>query len=199
VITDKSSRNAIPIRADDLLNLRDIEQGLENLKRLPTADADIQIEPASGASARPGDSDLVVKYKQQFPLRTTLSLDDSGTEGTGKTLAGATVAWDNPLGLNDLAYISLNHDAFNHSGQGTGGYTRTIRCRMATGSSAPRPAQQLPPDGSRPGPGLRLFGRIEQPRGARFAPALPRCFAQDQCFIARLSAFEQQFGQRRGD
>ena len=121
---DKTSlRTAIPIQPDDVLNLRAIEQGLENLKRLPTAEADIQIEPTSGPNARPGDSDLVVKYRQQFPLRTTLSLDDGGSEATGKTQAGATVAWDNPLGLNDLAYLSLNHDVFNHSGQGTRGYT----------------------------------------------------------------------------
>ncbi|RYF31402.1 MAG: ShlB/FhaC/HecB family hemolysin secretion/activation protein, partial [Comamonadaceae bacterium] len=115
--------NAIPARPGDLLNLRDIEQGLENLKRLPTAEADIQIEPSKAADARPGNSDLVVKYAQKLPLRTTLSLDDSGTQATGKLQAGATVAWDNPLGLNDLFYVSLNHDAFNHKGSGTAGQT----------------------------------------------------------------------------
>lgn len=34
-----------------------------------------------------------------------------------------TVAWDGPLGLNDLAYVSMNHDALNHGGQGTAGRT----------------------------------------------------------------------------
>ena len=116
-------RNAIPAKAGDLLQLRDLEQGLENLKRLPTADADIQVEPSIAAGARPGDSDLVVKYSRKLPLRTTLSLDDSGTDATGKTQAALTVAWDGPLGLNDLAYVSMNHDAFNHDGQGTAGRT----------------------------------------------------------------------------
>ena len=116
-------RNAIPAKAGDLLQLRDIEQGLENLKRLPTADSDIQVAPSTAADARPGDSDLVVKYSRKSPLRTTLSLDDSGTEATGKTQAALTVAWDGPLGLNDLAYVSMNHDAFNHRGRGTGGRT----------------------------------------------------------------------------
>ena len=83
---------AIPARAGDRVDLRDIEQGLENLKRAPTAEADIQVEPSTAAGARPGDSDLVVKYAQRFPLRTTLSLDDSRTKATGKTQAGATVA-----------------------------------------------------------------------------------------------------------
>lgn len=35
--------SAVPAQPGDLLNLRDIEQGLENLKRAPTAEADIQL------------------------------------------------------------------------------------------------------------------------------------------------------------
>ncbi len=118
-----SLATAMPARPGDLLALRDIEQALENLKRVPTAEADIQIEPSTAAGARPGDSDLVVRYSQRRPLRATLSLDDGGTRATGKTQAGATLAWDNPLGLNDLFYVSLNHDAFNPADRGTAGQT----------------------------------------------------------------------------
>jgi hemolysin activation/secretion protein len=118
-----SLRTAIPAQAGELLNLRDIEQGLENFKRLPTAEADIQIQPSIAADARPGDSDLVVAYKRNeplgLPLRFSLSLDDSGTKATGKTQGGVTLAWDGPLGLNDMAYVNFGHDLFNHSGQGT--------------------------------------------------------------------------------
>jgi hemolysin activation/secretion protein len=105
---------AIPARPGDLLNLRDIEQGLENLKRPPTAEADIQIEPSTAANAKPGDSDLVVKYVQSKKWRVTLSLDDSGTEATGRYQSGATVSLDNPFGLNDLLYVSANHSINNH-------------------------------------------------------------------------------------
>ncbi|TWD86384.1 hemolysin activation/secretion protein [Variovorax beijingensis] len=105
---------AIPARVGDLLNLRDIEQGLENLKRAPTAEADIQIEPSTASDARPGDSDLVVKYVQARKWRVTLSLDDSGTEATGRYQAGATLSLDNPFGLNDLFYVSANHNLNNH-------------------------------------------------------------------------------------
>ena len=106
--------SAIPARPGDLLNLRDIEQGLENLKRAPTAEADIQIEPSTAPNARPGDSDLVVKYVQAKKWRVALSLDDSGTEATGRYQAGATVSVDNPFGLNDLFYLSANHSINNH-------------------------------------------------------------------------------------
>lgn len=105
---------AIPARPGDLLNLRDIEQGLENLKRAPTAEADIQIEPSTAANAKPGDSDLVVKYVQSKKWRLTFSLDDSGTEATGRYQSGATLSLDNPFGLNDLFYVSANHSINNH-------------------------------------------------------------------------------------
>jgi hemolysin activation/secretion protein len=106
--------SAIPARVGELLNLRDIEQGLENLKRAPTAEADIQIEPSTAPNAKPGDSDLVVKYVQARKVRLTLSLDDSGTKATGRYQAGATVSVDNPFGLNDLFYVSANHSINNH-------------------------------------------------------------------------------------
>ncbi len=104
----------VPARPGDLLNLRDIEQGLENLKRAPTAEADIQIEPSTAPNAKPGDSDLVVKYVQAKKWRVTLSLDDSGTKATGRYQSGATVSLDNPFGLNDLFYVSANHNISNH-------------------------------------------------------------------------------------
>jgi hemolysin activation/secretion protein len=105
---------AIPAHPGDLLNLRDIEQGLENLKRSPTAEADIQIEPSTAPNAKPGDSDLVVKYVQSKKWRLTFSLDDSGTEATGRYQAGTTLSLDNPFGLNDLFYVSANHNINNH-------------------------------------------------------------------------------------
>jgi len=119
----RTLNSALPASEGELLNLRDIEQGLENLKRLPTADANVRIEPAAGPETVPGQSDLVVDHAQRFPLRATLTYDDSGTDATGRNQAGATLAWDGPLGLNDLLYLNLNHDAFNGRGRGTRGYT----------------------------------------------------------------------------
>lgn len=118
---------AIPARPGDLLNLRDIEQGLENLKRAPTAEADIKIEPSTAPNAKPGDSDLVVKYVQSKKWRIALSLDDSGTEETGRYQTGTTLSLDNPFGLNDLFYVSANHSIDGHMfgdpGKGTEGQT----------------------------------------------------------------------------
>lgn len=105
--------NAVPINQGDILNLRDIEQALENFKRVPTAEADIQIEPAAATSEnanQPGLSDVVIKYQQRFPFRVSFNFDDSGSDTTGKYQGGVTLSGDNLLTLNDLFYVNYNHD-----------------------------------------------------------------------------------------
>jgi hemolysin activation/secretion protein len=88
---------AIPAEPSDLLNARDIEQGLENLKRAATADADIRIQASSAPDAGPGDSELIVSYVQPRILRGVVGMDDSGTEATGRYQGSLTLSADNPL------------------------------------------------------------------------------------------------------
>lgn len=117
--------NAIPAASGDLLNLRDIEQALENFKRVPTAEADIQITPAEDPDAQPGDSDLVIRWKQGVPLRLNLFADDAGAKATGKYQGGATISFDHWLTLNDQGYVSFNHDLEGDGSDphGTRGFT----------------------------------------------------------------------------
>ena len=119
--------NSVPARAGDLLNLRDIEQGLENLKRVPTAEADIRIVP-SAETAPINQSDLLVTYQQKRPARLALSMDDSGSKASGRYQTSTTLSLDNPFQLSDLFYITLNHDVpggdgGNRSTRGTRGLT----------------------------------------------------------------------------
>ena len=119
-----TASNAVPVGRGDLLNLRDIEQALENFKRVPTAEADIQIVLADGEDARPGESDLVIAWRQRSPpIRVSASLDDAGSKETGKLQGELTVSLDDLRMLNDLFYASLNHDVFNGNRKGTRGYT----------------------------------------------------------------------------
>jgi len=117
--------NALPINEGDILNLRDIEQGLENFKRVPTAiirDKDIEITPTEMAE-QPGDSDLVIHYQQRFPFRLNVSLDDGGAKATGKYQAGATLSYDNWFTLNDLFYASWNRSLGHYGDHGANSYT----------------------------------------------------------------------------
>lgn len=116
--------NAVPINPGDILNLRDIEQGLENFKRAPTVDADIKIEPASGAG--PGWSDLIILFQQPNPFRFSLTVDDSGGKTTGKYQGSATFSVDNWLTLNDLFYITGSQNLGNTAAGQQGGSRGTV-------------------------------------------------------------------------
>lgn len=116
-------RNAVPARPGELLNLRDVEQALENLQRIPTVAADIQIVPAETQSGGIGESDLVITWQQRAVQRVGMTLDDSGSEATGKLQAGVTVSLDNLTGTNDLFYVNYGHDVFNSAGLGSQSWT----------------------------------------------------------------------------
>jgi len=111
--------SAFPAHEGRLLDLRDIEQGLENLQRLPTVEASMEIVPGE----KPGESDVVITRKQSKMWRLGLSLDDSGTETTGRYQGGATLSLDNPFSLSDLLYFSACHDLDNKGGKGSKNYT----------------------------------------------------------------------------
>ena len=110
-MTDNSRRglwlySAFPAHDGNLLDLRDIEQGLENLQRLPTVQVEMDIVPAE----QPGESDIVITRQQSKFWRLGLSLDDSGSSSTGRYQGGLTLSLDNPLALSDLFWFSMNHD-----------------------------------------------------------------------------------------
>lgn len=94
--------NKFPLHENKILNLRDLEQGLENLRRLPSVETDIQILP----SEEEGKSDLWVNWRQDKPVRFSIGIDDSGSKTTGKYQGSAAISFDNPLGLSDLFYVS---------------------------------------------------------------------------------------------
>lgn len=99
--------NAMPVRSGQVLNVRELEQGLENLKRLPSVHADVQIEAASDAGG-PGESELKLRWQQDRFWRVAGFIDDSGGRATGRMLGGLTLACDHCLGLNDMFYVSMN-------------------------------------------------------------------------------------------
>lgn len=108
---------ALPMRPGDLLNLRDIEQGLEQMKRVPSQDVNIDIAPGDV----PGASDLVITVRRSRPWHLVATLDDSGVRATGRGQAGISVGFDNPLGLNDILSLGYNHDVWQSTGHGTRG------------------------------------------------------------------------------
>ena len=98
--------NTVALQPGDILNLRDIEQSLENFKRVPTAEADINIAPAD----EPGYSDLLISHTQPQPFRLNVTADDSGSSTTGKYQGSFTFSYDNWWTLSDLFYVTWQGD-----------------------------------------------------------------------------------------
>lgn len=107
--TKLNALTAFTFAKGDILNVRDIEQSLENLKRVPTVEANIEILPSDDETASVGESDLKISYAQVFPFRLNVGLDDSGSKSTGKWQGSATLSVDNLLSANDLFYASFTH------------------------------------------------------------------------------------------
>nr|WP_238486026.1 ShlB/FhaC/HecB family hemolysin secretion/activation protein [Rahnella perminowiae] len=111
--------SAFPAHEDKLLDLRDIEQGLENLQRLPTVQSNMEILPGS----QPGESDIALHWQQQRMWRVGASLDDSGTRSTGRYQGGLTLSLDNPFSLSDLFYLSGSSSLESKGGKGSDNIT----------------------------------------------------------------------------
>jgi len=86
-----------PAAPGELLNLRDLEQGIDQINRLASNNAQLDIQPGS----KPGSSIVVVRNTPTFPLHLLLSYDNQGTRSTGNHGAAASLSFDNPLGLNE--------------------------------------------------------------------------------------------------
>ena len=94
--------NTFPLGTGDLLDLRAVEQGLENMQRIPNTDVSIRLYPGEEA----GTSDIKIARQQRKWWRTALWLDDAGSRYTGRYQGGAAFYLDNPTSLNDLFYFS---------------------------------------------------------------------------------------------
>ncbi|CNI55201.1 putative hemolysin activator protein [Yersinia frederiksenii] len=107
-------KTLFPNRVGDLVNLRHIEQGLENLQRLPSVSATMDIELNREDLA----SQIVVNRQQSRFWRINTFLDDAGHHAIGRYRAGATFYLDNPLSLSDLAYFYASRELDNHHDKG---------------------------------------------------------------------------------
>ncbi|HEY8608300.1 MAG TPA: ShlB/FhaC/HecB family hemolysin secretion/activation protein [Noviherbaspirillum sp.] len=88
--------------AGELFNLRDFEQGIDQVNKLSSNNAQLDIQPGD----RPGASKVVIRNAPRTPLHASLSVDNQGSEGTGKTQLGASVIGDSLLSLNELLLFS---------------------------------------------------------------------------------------------
>ncbi|PCE22645.1 peptidase S49 [Paraburkholderia acidicola] len=103
------SRIVFPERSHALLNIRDLDQALENIRRLPGQGV-TAFDLVPGADL--GETDIVIRHPQNTRrVRFVLTADNSGIDATGRNQLGAIVAIDSPLHLYDQLIATVNNDA----------------------------------------------------------------------------------------
>ena len=85
-----------------ILNLRDIEQGMEQLNRVRQTPVEIEILPGD----RQGYSVVNLTATPEFPLSGSVSFDNSGQKSTGAGQLNGALYGNNLLGLADKWFIS---------------------------------------------------------------------------------------------
>ncbi|EPJ80608.1 putative exported adhesin activator [Pseudomonas sp. CFT9] len=108
-VTDRELAMAFPGKVGEALNLREIEQLVDQLNRLPSKQAQMELTPGQQI----GGSDVVVKNTAQKPWRASLSRNNDGQKSTGEQQWGAGLEWDSPLGLGDQLMLRGGHDAIS--------------------------------------------------------------------------------------
>lgn len=101
-------RTALPTWPGGELNQRDLDQALENIRRLGSqADASIDVAPGPEL----GDSDIVIKPGTGKRWHAYIGGDNAGMESTGKEQINAGLTLDSPLFLYDQFSVSWNSNA----------------------------------------------------------------------------------------
>lgn len=112
VVADNDvSRWILPFSDGDILNIRDLEQGLENIQRTPEVDVKINILPG----AENGTSKVLINPQRKKKWSLRASYNNFGDKSTGSELIGGTSYLYNVTGLSDLFYLA-------GTGSHTGGY-----------------------------------------------------------------------------
>lgn len=99
-------RTAFPVRPGDILNIRDVEQGLEQMKRVSSQSVTMQLLPGTSV----GTSIIELSIKQDKPVHGSISFDNSGLESTGVYQGSFTSSFDQVFRANDTFTMSLSGD-----------------------------------------------------------------------------------------
>jgi hemolysin activation/secretion protein len=104
-------RSAFSIRPGSVLNIRELEQGLEQIKAVSSQDVHMNIEPGS----QPSTSYVVLEIMTTTPWRVYLSANNDGFDSTGRNQGTVNLQRDELLHLNDTLSLTYEHSLeINH-------------------------------------------------------------------------------------
>ncbi|MFQ3199729.1 MAG: hemolysin activation/secretion protein [Zhongshania sp.] len=96
--------NVFPGKVGEPLNLRDIEQAVDQINRLQSNNVTMSIAPGTSG----GESILILENQIRKPWKINSSYDNYGSKSTGKEQGSLNFSFDNPLGFNDFLSLTYN-------------------------------------------------------------------------------------------
>ena len=95
--------NALAFHKGYILNIREIEQTVDNLNTVPHQKAKVQLQPGSQL----GTSIVVFQIENKSKVEVTTGFDNFGNEGTGRLQGNVSITVGRPLDRSDTLYYSL--------------------------------------------------------------------------------------------
>ncbi|WP_084303514.1 ShlB/FhaC/HecB family hemolysin secretion/activation protein [Phytopseudomonas flavescens] len=109
--SDRELAMSFPGAPGEVLDLRELEQLVENLNRLPSRFAKLELVPGEQV----GGSRVQLQGERSKPWRASLSRHNDGQLSTGEQQWGIGLEWDSPLGLADQLSLRASRDAVSDS------------------------------------------------------------------------------------
>lgn len=94
---ERQIKTAFPNAKGELFQLRDFEQGLDQMNRLASVEAVLKLQPGE----QPGGSYVIVQRVQEDRVRGYARLDNQGSESTGRKKLAFDLEVDDLFGAND--------------------------------------------------------------------------------------------------
>lgn len=122
---------ALQVAPGDLLNLRDLDQALENVRRLPgQGTATLALLPGLA----PGLTDIILQHPENASrVRGVLTAENAGVDATGRSQLGGVVSIDSPLGLYDQLIATFSSDSHLYQRKKKGSTAASIAWNVPVG------------------------------------------------------------------
>lgn len=100
------SAMTFPGTVGEVLDLRELEQWVDQLSRLPSRQPQLEVLPGQAV----GGSRVTLKGERREPWRVSANRNNHGDASTGRQQAGIGLDWDSPLGLADQLNLRASRD-----------------------------------------------------------------------------------------
>lgn len=114
-LSERELAMTFPGASGQLLDLRKIEQMVDQLNRLPSNRAQMELRPGDVV----GGTQILVRNTPQKSWRASLSRNNEGLRSTGEQQASLGFEWDSPLGLADQLLLRAGHDVVSDHAHGS--------------------------------------------------------------------------------